>query len=184
MSINERISETPMLNKIIIVVLIVVLIFGGWYYLYYIDSTKKINKLEKEVEKLSAYKRQLPILRVKYKKAQEEFKIYQKELPIKEEIPSLLVKLTDIIKSEDVALLSFKPKNAVDKRIYYLKPIDIRIVSTYKNCGSVFEKVAKMKRLFKIKDFTLTSPKIVSEHRVLLNVNFSAETYYFKNKKR
>ncbi len=180
MGFKEKFDDMPFTTKLVILVILVVLIGGGWYYFYYMDTSKKINSLQTEINRLYKYKRELPSLRVKYKKAQAEFAAYKKELPEKEEIPSLLVKLTDIIKSKDVRLMSFTPKNAIAKSIYYIKPIDISIVSTYKNCGLVFEDVSKMSRLFKINNFSITSPKIVNSHKVLLNIKFSAETYYFK----
>ncbi len=184
MGLNDRLNETSNLSKLILFLFIVIIIGGGWYYFYYIDASKKIDNLQAQIYKLSAFKRELPALRAKYKKAQQEFLVYKKELPLKEEIPSLLVKLTNIIKSKNVALMSFKPKNAIEKKVYSIKPIDISITSTYKNCGAVFEDVAKMDRLFKVKNFSLSNPKIINSSKVLLNVKFSAETYYFKRVKR
>ncbi len=180
MEFQEKIDKLSFGAKAAIIVVTVLLIGGGWYYFYYIDAAKKADSLQAEVNKLYKFKRQLPGLKVKYKKAQMEFNKYKNELPVKEEIPSLLVKLTNIIKSEDVSLMSFTPKNAVDKKIYYIKPINVTIVSTYKNCGSVFEDVSRMSRLFKINNFSVTNPKVINSHKVLLHVKFNAETYYFK----
>lgn len=184
MSLNDRLNETSNLAKIVLFLSIVIVIGGGWYYFYYMDASKKIDNLQAQIDKLSAFKKELPVLRAKYKKAQQEFLVYKKELPLKEEIPSLLVKLTNIIKSKNVVLMSFKPKKAVEKKRFFIKPIDVSITSTYKNCGAVFEDVAKMDRLFKVKSFSLSNPKIVSSSKVLLDVKFSAETYYFKHSKR
>ncbi len=184
MSPREEFGDTSNKSKIILAILLIVIIAGAWYYFYYMDTSTKINNLQSSIEKLSKFKRELPILRIKYKKAQKEFAIYKKELPLKGEIPSLLVQLTDIIKSKDVSLMSFQPKQAVDKKIYYVKPIDISIVATYRNCGAVFEDVSKMKRLFKVKNFSLSNPKIVNSKKVLLKIKFSAETYYFKQSKK
>ncbi|AEA34149.1 type 4a pilus biogenesis protein PilO [Hippea maritima] len=170
-------------RKIIIFIVLGVTLIGGlWYYFYYKDASDKIDRLSKDIERLYKYKRQLPKLKAQYKAAQVEFKKYSSKLPLKEEIPSLLVKLNGIIKKEDVVLLSFNPKNAIKSKdgLYYIKPIDIRIRSTYVNCGNVFEKVAKMDRLFKVKNFSISRPEIVSSSKVLLDVKFSAETYYFK----
>ncbi len=184
MDVKEESGGMSNSSKIVLVLFLIVAIAGGWYYFYYMDTSIKINNLQSSINRLSKFKRELPILRAKYKKAQEEFAVYKKELPLKEEIPSLLVKLTDIIKSKDVALMSFRPKKAVAKKIYYIKPIDISIVATYRNCGAVFEDVSKMKRLFKIKNFTLSNPKILNSRKVLLNIKFSAETYYIKQNKK
>jgi len=155
-----------------------------WYYFYYTNKSAKIKRLRGEISRLYKYKDELPILMARYKKAQEEFAQYSKKLPLKEEIPTLLMKLNGIIKSQDVELLSFRPGKAylAKNRLYYIKPINISMRATYVNCGSVFERVAKMKRLFKVKDFSLSNPKIVNSHKVLINVNFSAETYYFKGR--
>ncbi len=184
MNLKEESGRMPSTTKIFLSILVVVVIAGGWYYFYYTDASMEINKLQTSVNKLSKFKRELPILRARYKKAQEEFIVYKKELPLKEEIPSLLVKLSNIIKSEDVSLMSFRPKQAIAKKIYYIKPIDISIIATYKNCGAVFEDVSKMKRLFKVKDFSLSNPKIINSKKVLLHIKFSAETYYFKQIKQ
>ncbi len=180
MGLTDKLNETPFTTKITILLVIVLLIGGSWYYFYYIDTAAKIERLQAEVEKLSKFKRQLPVLKRQLKKSETEFALYKGEFPSKEEIPSLLVKLTNIIKSEDVLLVSFTPKNAIAKNIYFIKPINISITATYKNCGAVFEDVSKMSRLFKINNFSLTNPKIINSHKVLLNVKFNAETYYFK----
>ncbi len=172
-------------KKVIVGAAIVfVLIIFLWYYFYYSDTSAKITRLRRDISRLYKYKEELPVLMAKYKNAQKEFAQYSKKLPLKEEIPTLLVKLNGIIKSQDVELLSFRPGKAylAKSKLYYVKPINISMRATYVNCGSVFERVAKMKRLFKVKDFSLSNPKIVNSHKVLINVNFSAETYYFKGK--
>jgi type IV pilus assembly protein PilO len=180
MGFSDKVESMPFSQKLIVLVVTILLIGGGWYYFYYIDTAKKIESLQAEVNKLSKYKRELPSLKIKYKKALAEYAVYKNELPPKEEIPSLLVKLTNIIKSKNVALMSFTPKKAKPKDIYFIKPIDISLSATYKKCGLVFEDVSKMSRLFKVNNFSLTSPKIINSNKVLLNVKFSAETYYFK----
>ncbi len=170
-------------KKVFIATFVIVVLFGLiWYNFYYIDASAKIKKLRREIARLDKYKRQFPVLLARYKKAQKEFKIYSKRLPLKEEIPTLLVKLSGIIKSQDVDLISFKPGRAhlAKNKLYYIKPIKIGLKATYVNCGNVFERVAKMKRLFKVVNFTLSNPKIVNSKTVMINVNFSAETYYFK----
>ncbi len=170
-------------KKVLIGVLIVfVLIAFFWYYFYYESTSNQISNLRSDISMLYRYKSELPVLLAKYKKAQKEFGQYSKKLPLKEEIPSLLVKLNTIIRSQDVELLSFRPGKAYlsKNKLYYIKPINISMRATYINCGSVFEKVAKMSRLFRVKDFRLSKPKIVNSKKVLINVNFSAETYYFK----
>ncbi len=161
---------------------IFILIVFIWYYFYYESASTQIANLRREISRLYRYKSELPALLAKYKKAQEEFGQYSKKLPLKEEIPTLLVKLNSIIKNQGVELLSFRPDNArlSKNKLYYIKPINISMRATYVNCGSVFERVAKMSRLFKVKDFNLSEPKIVNSEKVLINVNFSAETYYFK----
>ncbi len=184
MNSTEHSEGMSNLSKIVLLIVIVLILAGGWYYFYYMDASTKINNLQTSINKLFKYKQELPFLRKQYKKAQQEFLTYKKELPLKEEIPSLLVQLTNIIKSKDVSLMSFKPKKAVGKKIYYVKPINISIAATYSNCGAVFEDVSKMQRLFKIKNFSLYNPKIINSKKVLLNVKFSAETYYFKQNKR
>ncbi|WP_022669686.1 type 4a pilus biogenesis protein PilO [Hippea alviniae] len=163
----------------------VVLVGGLWYYFYYQDTADQINRLQRDIARLLKYKEQMPVLLRKYKRVQSEFKVYSKQLPLKEEIPPLLIKLSGIIKSEGVSLLSFKPKKAIrDKSgIYYIKPISIKIRATYLECGKVFEDVSKMERLFRVKDFTISNPKIINSHKVLVDVDFSAETYYLNRKK-
>ncbi len=170
-------------KKVLIAAAIIfVLIAFVWYYFYYKNTSTQISNLKKEISRLYRYKSELPVLMAKYRKAQKEFGQYSKKLPLKEEIPTLLVKLNSIIKNQDVEFLSFRPGKAhlSKNKLYYIKPIDISMKATYVNCGSVFEKVARMSRLFKVKDFRLGEPKIVNSKKVLINVNFSAETYYFR----
>jgi len=180
MSIYTQFKESEDKQKFIILALIVIVLAGAWYYFFYADHSKKISSLKVEVNKMLRYKRQLPKIRKEYKVAIAEFKNYKKILPLKEEIPSLLVGLSSIIKSEDVSMIRFNPHSPVDKKIYMLKPINISVAANYNNCGAVFEKISKMKRLVKVKDFSMSSPKIVGSNNVVVNVKFNAETYYFK----
>ncbi len=177
-------EELSQKKVVIAAAIIFVLIVFLWYYFYYSGTSAKIGRLRSDISRLYKYKKELPILLARYRKAQKEFAQYSKKLPLKEEIPTLLVKLNSIIKSQSVELLSFKPGRAHLSRnkLYYIKPISISMRATYVNCGSVFERVAKMKRLFRVEDFSLSDPKIINSHKVLINVNFSAETYYFKGK--
>lgn len=180
MSIYSQFKESEDKQKFIILALIVIVLAGAWYYFFYADHSKKISSLKMEVNKMLTYKRQLPKIRKEYKVAQAKFKKYKQILPVKEEIPSLLVDLSTIIKSEDVSLIRFNPHSPVNKKTYMLKPIDISVVANYNNCGAVFEKVSKMKRLVRVKDFSMSSPKIIGSNNVVVNVKFNAETYYFK----
>ena len=180
MSIYTQFKESEDKQKFIILSLIVIALAAIWYYFFYANYSRKISSLKVEVNKMLRYKRQLPKIRKEYKVAIAEFNNYKKILPLKEEIPSLLVGLSSIIKSEDVSMIRFNPHTPVDKKIYMLKPIDISVIANYKNCGAVFEEISKMKRLVKVKDFSISSPKIVDGDNVVVNVKFNAETYYFK----
>lgn len=177
-------SDLDSKKALLVALVLLVLIAFAWYNFFYKDKSMEINRLKEKIAQLSKYKRELPILLVEYKKTQKEFKVYSKRLPLKEEIPSLLVRLSGIIKKQGVDLISFKPGKAylAKNGLYYIKPINISIKASYVRCGSVFERVAKMKRLFRVIDFTLRNPKVVSANKVLINVNFSAETYYFRRK--
>ncbi|WP_035588709.1 type IV pilus inner membrane component PilO [Hippea jasoniae] len=171
-------------KKIALIVIGLLILPALWYYLYFSDANAKINKLRGEIERLQKYQSQLPILKRNYIKAKNEFKVYSAQLPLKEEIPSLLVQLNGIVRSEGVSLLSFSPRNAAlsSSKLYYTKPIAISIKANYTTCGEVFERISKMKRLVKVKDFTINNPKIVNSKLVIMNINFNAETYYFNKK--
>jgi len=171
-------------KKIVLVIAGLLILPALWYYFYFSDANTRINNLRGEIERLQQYEAKLPVLKRNYIKAKKEFMIYSAQLPLKEEIPSLLVQLNGIVRSEGVSLLSFTPYNAVlsSTKLYFIKPISISIRANYTTCGEVFERISKMKRLVKVKNFSITNPKIVNSKLVIMNINFNAETYYFNKK--
>ncbi len=183
MGLYEEFASYPFYKKVIVTILTVCLMVGLWYYFYYSSQMVKKNKLKEEIERLYIYKQQLPILEKRYVKAKEDFKKFSKILPVKQEIPSLLVNLSHIIKKENVTLLTFNPKRDIDKGRYVIKPISISMEGDYIQCGSVFEKISKMPRLMKVVSFSIRPVKVMNRHEVLLSMSFNAQTYYLKSKK-
>lgn len=177
----EKVETLSPIQRALIFAGVFVILIGAFVYFSFLPNFEKINKLTKEYDeleqKLVAAKRnasQLEAFRKKMKDAEIEFKIAKKELPEKEEIPSLLTGISKAGQDAGLDFLLFQPASEIKKDFYAELPVSISVTGSYHNVAIFFDKVARLSRIVNIKDITMSPLK-----DDMLSTNCTAVTYMF-----
>ncbi|MFC1816961.1 type 4a pilus biogenesis protein PilO, partial [Thermodesulfobacteriota bacterium] len=129
----EKVEKINKIQRILIYVGAFVLLIGPFAYFSFLPKSQKIDELSKEVQSLETQlasakrqARQLKSWRAKYKKAQAQFNIAKKALPLKKEIPSLLASVSASGQQAGLDFQLFQPQGESAKQFYAEIPVSIK----------------------------------------------------------
>ena len=158
----QKISDLTKVQRIAICVAVVVVVVGVFVYFLYMPKYKEIGKLKEDItqqEELLAKTKQNAAQFAKYQKLMEEkqaeFNVVSRALPLKREIPSLLINISQYGKDAGLEFLLFKPQAEKKKNFYAEIPVQMNLSGTYHNLGVFFDKLAGMNRIVNINRFDL-----------------------------
>ena len=179
----EKVEKIKMVYRILILVGTVVLLGGIFVWLVYLPKTEQIEKIQKNNAQLNAR-----ITEAKQKtdniekfeadvaQVEEQYKEALTLLPKKEEIPSLLVNITELGTTSNLYFSSFSPAKGPDVHMYTEIPVSIAIKGRYHDVLLFFDRVGKMKRIVNIQNVSMAPTGDNTD----LNVTCRAITYKFK----
>ena len=180
--LSIRIETLSKVHRILICAGAFLVLIGCFAWLSFYPKFTDIDRLSKEKEdlerKFTIAKRkagQLPRLREEMKQKEAEFKIAKKALPEKKEIPSLLTGISRAGKDVGLEFLLFQPGAEVKKEFYAEIPVSIKVLGTYHNLATFFDKVARLFRVVNITDIKMSGKKGTRD----LNTSCTAITYRF-----
>jgi type IV pilus assembly protein PilO len=163
--------------------LIVIIGLSVWFLLW--PKHQKINALEKQLaqvqQELAVAKKNASELndwRNKMKQKEAQYKTVMRELPEKEEIPTLLAGVSQAGKDAGLDFLLFQPKQEIVKGFYAEIPVDINVSGTYHQVAVFFDKVSNLPRIVNIRDIKM-SPESRKEKGGALITSCQAVTYKF-----
>ena len=158
----QKISDLTKVQRIAICVAVVVVVVGIFVYFLYMPKYEEIAKLNKDIktqEALLKKTKQNAAQFVKYQKLMEEkqaeFNVVSRALPLKREIPSLLINISQYGKAAGLEFLLFEPKAEKKKNFYAEIPVQMKLSGTYHELGVFFDKLASMNRIVNINRFDL-----------------------------
>jgi len=176
----QKISDLTKVQRIAICVAVVVVMVGVFVYFLYMPKYKEIGKLKESIvqqEALLKKTKQNAAQFEKYQKLmaekQAEFNVVSRALPLKREIPSLLINVSQYGKDAGLEFLLFKPKAEVRKNFYAEIPVQMTLAGTYHELGVFFDKLASMNRIVNINRFDLNGSSSS------LSISCVAATYKF-----
>ncbi|MGB9498747.1 MAG: type 4a pilus biogenesis protein PilO [Dissulfuribacterales bacterium] len=176
----QKISDLTKVQRIAICVAVVVVVVGVFVYFLYMPKYKEIGQLKKDItrqEELLAKTKQNARQFAKYQKLmaekQAEFNVVSRALPLKREIPSLLINISQYGKDAGLEFLLFKPEAEKKKNFYAEIPVQMNLSGTYHKLGVFFDKLASMNRIVNINRFDLKG------NGSSLSILCVAETYRF-----
>jgi type IV pilus assembly protein PilO len=129
---------------------------------------KKLVVAKKNAENLETFQKQM-------KEAELQFKTAMRQLPEKEEIPSLLTSISRSGQDVGLEFLLFEPKAEVRKEFYAEIPVAMQVKGGYHDLAMFFDKVARLSRIVNIKNISMGRAKDSQE----LNASCTAVTYKF-----
>jgi type IV pilus assembly protein PilO len=163
--------------------LIVIVGLSVWLLLW--PKHQKISALEKQLarvqQELAVAKRNASELndwRNKMKQKEAQYKTVMRELPEKEEIPTLLAGISQAGRDAGLDFLLFQPKQENAKGFYAEIPVDINVSGTYHQVAVFFDKVSNLPRIVNIRDIKM-SPASLKEGGGTLTTSCQAVTYKF-----
>lgn len=163
--------------------LIVIIGLSVWLLLW--PKHQEIKRLEQQLarvqQELAVAKKNASELndwRNKMKQKEAQYKTVMRELPEKEEIPSLLAGISQAGKDAGLEFLLFQPKSESLQGFYAEIPVDINVSGTYHQVAVFFDKVANLPRIVNIRNIKM-APASNKDSGGTLNTSCQAVTYKF-----
>ena len=163
--------------------LIVIIGLSIWLLLW--PKRQEIKALEQQLtqvqQELAVAKKNASELndwRNKMKQKEAQYKTVMRELPEKEEIPTLLAGISQAGRDAGLDFLLFQPKSETIKGFYAEIPVDINVSGTYHQVAVFFDKVASLPRIVNIRDVKMM-PASQKESGGALTTSCQAVTYKF-----
>ena len=181
----EKILNLPAYQRILIVLMLMVVVGAGFFFLVYQGQLD-------EYERLTARRTTAQALLVKNQKIADKLELYTAEyvklqgkleealgqLPLRQEIPSLLTKIGELAKDSGLDIIRFKPGNEAPQGFYAEVPVDLNLSGSYHQAAMFFDAVSKMERIVNIQDLKLGNAKS-TDGRTTLAVDCRAITFRF-----
>jgi type IV pilus assembly protein PilO len=180
----DKIAELskPQRIGIYIGVLSAIILACGYFLLWpkfgTIDGLKtQLAQAQGELNKAKKNAAELNEWRSKMQKKETEYKTVMRELPEKEEIPSLLAGISQAGTDAGLEFLLFQPKHEVPKDFYAEIPVDIHVSGSYHQVAVFFEKVSNLPRIVNIRNIKI-APQSQKKSGALIT-SCQAVTYKF-----
>jgi type IV pilus assembly protein PilO len=183
--LDEKVAPLKPLYKALICIGAILLPCVAFYFLSYSPKTVEINKLqsqqkklENEISKVEKASREITKHRAEMAETKLMFAKASALLPQQQEIPSLLISISDIGQNSGLDFLSFIPKSEMRKEFYADIPVDIKVRGTYHNVGVFLDKISDLSRIVTVSNINMGGPKLQAGE-MILESTFSLVTYRF-----
>ena len=164
--------------------LVVIVALSVWLLLW--PKHQTIDALEKQLtrvqQELAVAKRNASELndwRNKMRQKEAQYKTVMRELPEKEEIPTLLAGISQAGRDAGLDFLLFQPKQENVKGFYAEIPVDINVSGTYHQVAVFFDKVSNLPRIVNIRDIKMLPASQKEGGGGILTTSCQAVTYKF-----
>ena len=181
-SFFAKIEQLSKLQRILIFSGVFIAIVAIFVFLLFKPKLAQISNLKTQLktleQKLSVAKKNAANLKKFQKKmaeAEVQFKTAMRQLPEKEEIPSLLTSISRSGQDVGLEFLLFEPKSEVRKEFYAEIPVAMKVKGGYHDLAVFFDKVARLSRIVNIRNIKMGRAKDSME----LNTSCTAVTYKF-----
>jgi type IV pilus assembly protein PilO len=145
-----------------------------------IDGLKgQLHQVQAELEKAKKNAEQLNDWRAKMRTREVRYKTVMKELPEKQEIPSLLASVSQAGKDAGLDFLFFTPEKESEKEFYAEIPVDISVSGNYHQVAVFFDKVSSLPRIVNIRNIKMVPNKGTNAGAMDLTTTCQAVTYKF-----
>lgn len=181
-SFFAKIEKLSKVQRILIFSAVFLAIIAVFVFVFYKPKLAQIGQLKGQLDslekKLVVAKKNAADLEKFQKKMQEaevQFKTAMKQLPEKEEIPSLLTSISRSGQDVGLEFLLFQPQSEVRKEFYAEIPVAMKVIGGYHDLAIFFDKVARLSRIVNIKNISMGR----SKGSLDLNTSCTAVTYKF-----
>jgi len=181
----EQWANLPQNQRYAIIFGVVLLIVGGYWYFFHTDTTRRLDRAQNKLRKLSQEKRQqveyvarLAQYEAKFNQLQQDLNEARSQLPDEADVPQLLAQLDNNARNSGLTIVKFEPKPEQPRDFYAEVGVSMNVRGSYHEIGTFVDAVGKMDRIVNVKDIRMTSPKTENQ-KVIVNSEFSIVTYRF-----
>lgn len=138
-----------------------------------------ISKLEREIEKGRAAKRDLPKLEEEIRNLELELDRLRRILPTRRETDTLLKKFKQLMETGHFQLVRFTPQGFIDRDFFWEWPLKVQLKGTYHELGMFFDKLSRFSRIINVSDLTITALRGRTSGYTIV-ANFTLQTFIYK----
>ncbi len=155
---------------------------------YYFNGIRKqitrtqdsIEKLQREVEKGRAAKKNLPKLEEEIGNLEIELDRLRRILPTKRETDDLIKKIKQLTERGRFRLLRFRPGEFVDRDFYWEWPIEVSLDGSYHELGLLFDRLSRFSRIINVDDLVITPFTRKRGAEYTIKATFKMRTFVYK----
>lgn len=169
--------------KMVAAAIICVLIVFATYWFKVRDQIVSLEQIErKEVQLKETFKEKkalalnLDAYREQMVQAEEMFSLLKEQLPNRNEIPDLLVDVTQLGLSRGLQFERFKPTDEVTQGFYTEKPVNLTVNGSYHQLAQFVSDVAALPRIINVENFKITRREAGD-----LKMEAVTKTYYYED---
>lgn len=184
--IFEKLEGLEKNQRIMLVAGFFVLSIGAAVYFLFLPKMKNIEWLEAKYQKLTRELKRVKLdaarldyFRKQYKEAEKEFAAVVKQLPEKDEIPSLLAGISRSGRDVGLEFELFQPKGEIRKEFYAEIPVSIKVVGGYHNVARFFDRVSQLPRIVNMTNIGMAPISSKTGPGGMLATTCTAVTYKF-----
>ncbi len=174
-------------KRLLILLALIGALAGIFAYCLYLPKLEQLRRSERKLRsariKLKQSQQiaaQLPKFVAEQKRLEIALKKALNRLPDNKEIPTLLLKITQLGKDAKLTFNLFQPHKPQPRDFYAEVPIDIEIFGSYHAVGRFFSQILAMPRIVNIREFKLSNYQEQTETAPgALTARFQAVTYTF-----
>jgi type IV pilus assembly protein PilO len=181
-SFFAKIESLSKVQRILIFSGVFIAIIAIFVFVLFKPKLAQISNLNTQLktleQKLVVAKKNAANLKTFQKKMEEaevQFKTAMRQLPEKEEIPSLLTSISRSGQDVGLEFLLFEPKSEVRKEFYAEIPVAMQVKGGFHDLAIFFDKVARLSRIVNLKNITMGR----DNETMALNTTCTAVTYKF-----
>ncbi len=138
-----------------------------------------ISKLEREIEKGRAAKRDLPKLEEEIRNLELELDRLRRILPTRRETDTLLKKFKQLMETGHFQLVRFTPQAFIDRDFFWEWPLKVQLKGTYHELGMFFDKLSRFSRIINVSDLVVTALRGRTSGYTIA-ANFTLQTFIYK----
>lgn len=162
----KNVGAWPIAAKAGLVAIVCVAVLGAGYYFDTMDQeavleTKRAEeqKLRTDFEGKQAKAASLDAYREQMKEMQESFGTMLRQLPNKNEVPDLLVDVTQTGLASGLEFDLFQPKPETPREFFSEMPILLKVTGTYHELGEFASGIAALPRIVTLHEITISAAK-------------------------
>ncbi|UCD83266.1 MAG: type 4a pilus biogenesis protein PilO [Deltaproteobacteria bacterium] len=164
-------------------ILVVILLI--YIYMGYLPQGRELSRKRTQCDQLEAKLAEYRVIADKLAIFEKELeKLNQKlvealtKLPNKQEIPQLLVNISNRGRETGLDFELFQPKGEVPKGFYADVPVDVKVVGGYHDVATFFDKLSRMDRIVNVTNLSIDAGKVVAG-KLPLKISFLLTTFRF-----